>query len=240
MGEVAHHARPWELRTLRAQSSLVLVMALAWAGCGDKPKKPPPKPKTAIERRLRPARSLDIKRAAVKHAASADELEHPYVFRWPLDNVDVTSPYGVRVHPVVRQLRFHSGVDFRAPRGEPVLSAGPGLVIQAGWLPLTGKTVTVEHPGQLLTLYAHMDELLVFPGQQVDAGAPVGLIGSTGRSTGPHLHWALYRKRGEGRHPLAPSDFIGRVIDPKNPPRILLPPLSKKKPQNAKISPMGY
>jgi murein DD-endopeptidase MepM/ murein hydrolase activator NlpD len=204
-------------------------LALGPVGCGDKKQATQPKPKTAVERRLRPAATVDIKQTASKIADSTDELLLPYVFRWPLDNIDVTSPYGVRQHPVVRRLLFHSGVDFRAPRGEPVLSAGPGLVAQAGWLPLTGNTVTVNHPGQLITLYAHLDEILVFPGQQVNAGAPVGLIGSTGRSTGPHLHWSVYLKRGKGRHPLAPSDFIGRLVDPRTPPRVVLPPPPKKK-----------
>lgn len=215
---------------MNARLTIAMVVTLAGLGCGDRAKKSRPNPPTAIERRLRPAATLDIKQTAQNLAADLDELNHPYVFRWPLDNIDVTSPYGVRVHPVVRRLAFHSGVDFRADRGEPVLSAGPGLVTQAGWLPLTGKTVTVLHPGRLITLYAHMDELLVFPGQQVDVGAPVGLIGSTGRSTAPHLHWAVYVKRGKGRHPVAPSDFIGRVIDPKNPPAVILPPPPKKKP----------
>ncbi len=202
----------------------VMATVLVVAGCGGKPKKQPTKAKTAIERRLRAAPTLDIKQTSEKLAAGRDELTEPYVFRWPLDNIDVTSPYGVRMHPVVRRLLFHSGVDFRAPRGEPVLSCGPGRVVQAGWMPLTGKTVTVEHPGRLITLYAHLDELLVFEGQQVNAGAPVGLIGSTGRSTGPHLHWSLYIKRGKGRHPIAPSDYIGRLIDPKHPPTVVLPP----------------
>jgi murein DD-endopeptidase MepM/ murein hydrolase activator NlpD len=218
-------------------AAAALVGALAAAACGGKADKPAPRPKSAIERRLRPAANLDIKQAAEKLARGIDELEHPYVLRWPLDDIDITSPYGVRMHPVVRRLLFHSGVDFNAPRGEPVLSAGPGHVIQAGWLPLTGNTVTLEHPGRLLTLYAHLDELLVFPGQQVDAGAPVGLIGSTGRSTGPHLHWSLYVKQGQGRHPVAPTDFIGRVIDPRHPPTIHLPaappPKPPKKPPKA-------
>ncbi len=208
---------------------LVWGVALASVGCGDKAKKERPTPKTAVELRLRPAAKVEFKQIAQKLAAGTDELERPYVFRWPLDNIDVTSPYGVRQHPVVRRLLFHSGVDFRAPRGEPVLAAGPGLVTQAGPLPLTGNTVTLSHPGRLITLYAHLDEILVFPGQQVDVGSPVGLIGSTGRSTGPHLHWSVYAKRGKGRHPLAPSDFIGRVIDPRNAPRIPLPPPPKKK-----------
>ncbi len=214
---------------MRTLSIAWWVIILAGVGCGDKEKKPSPKPRSTVERRLRPASFAHIKQTAQNLAASTDELTHPYVFRWPLDNIDVTSPYGVRQHPVVRRLLFHSGVDFRAPRGEPVLAAGPGLVAQAGPLPLTGNTVTLNHPGRLITLYAHLDEILVFPGQQVDVGAPVGLIGSTGRSTGPHLHWGVYVQRGKDRHPVAPSDFIGRVIDPQLPPGIKLPPPPKKK-----------
>jgi len=216
---------------LNVRVAIVTAVAITWAGCGHDSKKKGPKPRSAIEQRLRPAATLDIKQTADNLATGPDDLHRPYVFRWPLDNIDVTSPYGVRRHPVVKRLLFHSGVDFRAPRGEPVLSSGPGLVVQAGWMPLTGKTVTVDHPGRLITLYAHLDEVLVFPGQQVDAGAPVGLIGSTGRSTGPHLHWGVYVKRGKGRHPLDPSDFIGRTIDPRNPPSIVLPPPPKEKPK---------
>ncbi len=213
------------LALARATALLALAaLSLAPGGCGGKPSEDPPEPPKTVEQRLRLAPGLDIRQATEKLQAHRDELERPYVFRWPLDNIDVTSPYGVRMHPVVHRLLFHSGVDFRASRGDPVLASGPGVVVQAGWLPLTGNTVTLEHPGKLLTLYAHLDELLVFEGQQVDAGAPVGLIGSTGRSTGPHLHWSVYAKQGKDRHPLEPADFIGRVIDPRSPPVIPLPP----------------
>ena len=206
-------------------------LMLATLGCGEAEQKKPPRRRTAIERRLRAVVSPDIKRTAERLATGLDELGQPWVFRWPLRNIDVTSPYGIRVHPVVHRLLFHSGVDFRAPRGEPVLSSGPGLVTFAGWMPLTGKTVIVEHPGKLVTLYAHLEELLVFVGQQVDSGAPVGLIGSTGRSTGPHLHFSAYRKVGADRHAISPAELVGTVIDPRHPPDIPLPPKPKKKPR---------
>jgi murein DD-endopeptidase MepM/ murein hydrolase activator NlpD len=128
------------------------------------------------------------------------------------------------MHPVVRRLLFHSGVDFRAPRGEPVLASGPGRVQQVGRLPLTGLTVVLHHPGELATLYAHLDEILVFEGQRVAAGAPVGLVGSTGRSTGPHLHFTVYRLEGQQRRPVDPAELVGRVVDPRHPPRPALPP----------------
>jgi murein DD-endopeptidase MepM/ murein hydrolase activator NlpD len=133
-------------------------------------------------------------------------LLRPFVFRWPLEELDVTSPYGHRMHPVVRQVLFHRGMDLAAERGAPVLSSGPGIVEYAGWLPLTGKTVIVAHPGNVQTLYAHMDEILVTRGSVVDGGAPVGLIGSTGRSTGPHLHFQMNR----GSRSVDPSLYLGR------------------------------
>lgn len=204
---------------------LVLGVGASASGCRDSPPKTPTKPKaTPVERRLQVAPTVNL--AAAAEAARVEESDPyaPWVFRWPLASIDVTSPYGIRLHPVVRRLLFHSGVDFRAARGEPVLSAGPGEVVQVGELPLTGLTVTVHHPGELATLYAHLDELLVFEGQRVAAGAPVGLIGSTGRSTGPHLHFSVYRLRTEGRHPLDPTELVGQVIDPRNPPASLLPP----------------
>jgi murein DD-endopeptidase MepM/ murein hydrolase activator NlpD len=215
------------IRTLSTMGTLCLLAGAV--GCGDRDEKRPQKPRNAIERRLRAVPTPDIKRTAERLSTSLDEIRNPWVFRWPLDNIDVTSPYGIRMHPVVRRLLYHAGVDFRAPRGEPVLSSGPGHVTKAGWMPLTGKTVVVEHPGQLITLYAHLDELLVFEGQQVDCGAPVGLIGSTGRSTGPHLHFGAYRKVGADRHPIDPGDLVGTVIDPRHPPDIPLPPRPQKK-----------
>lgn len=173
---------------------------------------------------------MNLQAAVETVQAEENDPSAPWVFRWPLAHIDVSSSYGVRLHPVVKRLLFHAGVDFRAPRGEPVLAAGPGEVIQVGELPLTGLTVTVRHPGQLTTLYAHLDELLVFEGQTVSAGAPLGLIGSTGRSTGPHLHFTAYRQRGEERHPVDPNELVGQVVDPRHPSPIPLPPPPKAGP----------
>lgn len=213
----------------------VALVASVWCvlgpGCRDRSPKRPSAPTSPVERLLVPAPTVNVAEAVQALRAVETEPERPWVFRWPLRNIDVTSPYGIRMHPVVNRLLFHSGVDFRAPRGEPVLAAGPGEVTQVGDLPLTGLTVTLLHPGELITLYAHLDELLVYNGQWVAAGAPVGLIGSTGRSTGPHLHFSAYRRRETGRHPLDPTELVGTIIDPRHPPTPPLPPPAPQKPK---------
>lgn len=165
---------------------------------------------------LRPRSSLSasiaepsLTRSWTATAAALPEMESPYVMRWPLEDLNITSPYGHRRHPVVGRILFHRGVDLSAPRGTPVLSSGPGIVEFSGVLPLTGKTVIVAHPGGFQTLYAHLAECLVWPGMVVDKGAPVGLIGSTGRSTGPHLHYQMNR----GETCVDPTSYLGQRID---------------------------
>jgi murein DD-endopeptidase MepM/ murein hydrolase activator NlpD len=203
---------------------LLVVLCIA-PGCSDEEQRAGEVPaRSNLEGRLQPAPAADIEAVTEAVQEPAGPRSRPWVFRWPLRDVDITSPYGIRMHPVVRRLLFHSGVDFRAPRGEPVLAVGPGRVQQAGRMRLTGLTVVLRHPGGLTTLYAHLDERLVFEGQRVAGGAPVGLVGSTGRSTGPHLHFAVYRQVGKSRHPLDPAEFVGRLIEPAHPPRPALPP----------------
>jgi len=142
------------------------------------------------------------------------ELDKPFVCVWPLDELDVTSPYGHRRHPVVGTILFHKGVDLAAPRGTPVMSTGPGIVEYAGTLPLTGKTVIIAHRGNFQSLYAHLEEILVWEEMVVDKGAPIGLIGSTGRSTGPHLHFQM-NLNGKS---VDPTNLLGTVVDPDSNP----------------------
>jgi len=129
-----------------------------------------------------------------------------YVFAWPLDRLDVTSPYGHRMHPVVHRVLFHRGIDLAAPRGTRAMATAPGVVEFAGPLPLTGNTVILAHRGGVQSLYAHLDEILVWTDEAVEQGAAIGLVGSTGRSTGPHLHFQMNRN---GRS-TNPADLLGR------------------------------
>lgn len=103
----------------------------------------------------------------------------------------VTSGYGPRVHPVAGVPEFHAGVDVAAPEGTPVRAAERGLVVIAGRMGDYGNVVVVDHGGRVATVYAHLSRCLVVPGQRVVRGAVVGLVGSTGLSTGPHLHFEV-------------------------------------------------
>lgn len=103
------------------------------------------------------------------------------------------SPFGQRLHPITRTVRLHAGVDIGAPAGTPVLAAADGTVTHAGWMGGYGMTVDVAHANGLMTRYAHLSEILVSPGQAIAHQEPLGLVGSTGQSTGPHLHFEVHR-----------------------------------------------
>lgn len=118
----------------------------------------------------------------------------PFTFRWPLDSVDISSNFGMRVHPVEGIKKMHKGVDLRGPEGTRVLSTGPGRVTRAGFRNKLGRYVAVAHPNGFISIYGHLSEILVHPGMRVRAGSILGLVGATGKVTGPHLHFTLYRE----------------------------------------------
>ncbi|MEH2161247.1 MAG: M23 family metallopeptidase [Nostoc sp.] len=103
----------------------------------------------------------------------------------------ITSLFGWRVHPITGNQRFHAGTDLGAPTGTPVLAAAAGQVETANWVGGYGLTVILNHKSAEQTLYGHMSEILVQPGQLVQPGTVIGLVGSTGNSTGPHLHFEV-------------------------------------------------
>ncbi|MBN3873572.1 peptidoglycan DD-metalloendopeptidase family protein [Nostoc sp. JL33] len=103
----------------------------------------------------------------------------------------ITSLFGWRVHPITGNQRFHAGTDLGAPTGTPVLAAAAGQVETANWVGGYGLTVILNHKSAEQTLYGHMSEILVQPGQWVQPGTVIGLVGSTGNSTGPHLHFEV-------------------------------------------------
>lgn len=119
---------------------------------------------------------------------------------WPTDG-RVTSGYGSRHHPVLDELRHHAGIDIPAPPGQPIVASGAGRVVHAGPRGGYGLAVVVSHGGGLATLYAHQAKVLVAPGQTVAQGERIGFVGSTGQSTGPHLHFEI-RVDGVPRDPL--------------------------------------
>lgn len=110
--------------------------------------------------------------------------------RWPL-HAAVSSPFGVRLSPFTDTEVFHHGLDLSAPTGTPVGAAAAGTVARSGYDSLLGNVVVVEHGYGYRSIYGHLSERLVAEGDLVSPGDPVGKVGSTGRSTGPHLHYEV-------------------------------------------------
>lgn len=113
----------------------------------------------------------------------------------------ITSPYGYRTHPILKTRRLHTGVDIGAPSGTPIHAAGGGEVIWASWRGGYGNTVIIDHGGGKATLYAHMSRYNTSVGGTVAKGQVIGYVGSTGLSTGPHLHYEV-RINGSPVNPL--------------------------------------
>ncbi len=105
----------------------------------------------------------------------------------------VSSNFGMRRHPILGYSRMHKGMDFRAGYGTPILAASDGRVSAAGWHGGYGKQVRISHGGGLMTSYSHMSHIAAQPGSMVRQGQVIGYVGSTGLSTGPHLHYELYK-----------------------------------------------
>lgn len=109
----------------------------------------------------------------------------------------ITSGFGWRVHPITGKNTFHQGIDLGAPEGTPVFAAYSGTVEVADWLGGLGKAVVISHGYSSETRYGHLSQILVQPGQWVKQGTVIGLVGSTGMSTGAHLHFELWQRNGE-------------------------------------------
>jgi murein DD-endopeptidase MepM/ murein hydrolase activator NlpD len=118
---------------------------------------------------------------------------------WPVHGA-LNSGFGLRSDPFTGQPAFHEGVDISTSRSEPVLATADGTVLRSGWAGEYGKAIEIAHGERYTTLYGHLEETLVVEGQTVRRGDRVGLVGSTGRSTAPHLHYEVH--------------VDGRAVDP--------------------------
>ncbi|RTY35844.1 M23 family metallopeptidase [Chlorobium phaeovibrioides] len=107
----------------------------------------------------------------------------------------VTSSFGARTHPIYKVRMFHTGVDFSAPKGSHVEATGDGTVAWSGYDRGYGQKVVINHGYGFTTLYAHLSKSIVRMGQRVRRGEIIGLVGSTGISTGPHLHYEVMRRQ---------------------------------------------
>ncbi len=119
-------------------------------------------------------------------------------------NGEISDTYGWRKHPVLGRQRLHAGIDFKGPYGSPIQAADAGVVAFAGWYGGYGRTVVIEHGDGFATLYGHTNKMFVTVGQPVEQGEAIAEIGSTGISTGPHLHFEL-RQNGK---PIDPAPYL--------------------------------
>ena len=121
--------------------------------------------------------------------------------RMPLESAVLTSDYGMRTHPVLGGRRDHKGIDLAAPTGTPVYATADGIVGRAEWFSSYGLYIEIDHGADLETRFAHLSRLAVNAGDRVGKGDLIGYVGSTGRSTGPHLHYEI-RVAGEAVNPM--------------------------------------
>jgi murein DD-endopeptidase MepM/ murein hydrolase activator NlpD len=124
------------------------------------------------------------------------------LMRTPVDGARLSSGFGMRTHPILGFSRLHRGVDFAAPTGTPVLASAAGRIVRAGWGGGYGNMIDIDHGRGIVTRYAHLSRMDVRVGQQVNQGQRIGAVGSTGMSTGPHLHYEVIRN--------------GQPIDPRS------------------------
>ncbi|WP_371372040.1 murein hydrolase activator EnvC [Sporomusa aerivorans] len=143
----------------------------------------------------------------IRNIQSGKQIQGPAsgsgALMWPASG-PITSPFGWRTHPIFGTQRYHSGIDIGADYGDAIAAADSGVVIFSGWMGGYGKAVIIDHGGGISTLYAHNSELLVEEGTRVQKGQTISRCGTTGYSTGPHLHFEV-RENGT---PVSPMNYL--------------------------------
>ena len=131
-------------------------------------------------------------------------------FAWPLEARAITSKFGLRSDPIeAEQTRFHRGVDLAATYGALVRASAAGMVTEGHWSGGYGRHISISHGHGWMSTYSHLSLLLVSPGTWVEQGDPIGLVGESGRATGPHLHFEIINPRGA----VNPLRFLGAPPD---------------------------
>ncbi|WP_066376913.1 MULTISPECIES: murein hydrolase activator EnvC [unclassified Anabaena] len=155
-----------------------------------------------IQQKIAEARAREEAQAKA-NSRKNDFIRGTGLLAFPSD-APTSSPFGWRVHPILGYRRFHAGLDFAASYGSTIRAADSGKVIFAGWYGGYGKAVIIDHGRGVTTLYAHSSQLYVSEGQTVQKGQAIAAVGSTGLSTGPHLHFEV-RRNGT---PVNPADYL--------------------------------
>ena len=174
---------------------------------------PGAKPVGLVENRVDNTKLAEAKKLNAKNSKSATKTEklpegevavkNHSGFRWPIMG-RITSPFGWRQHPITKRRDFHTGVDIKANRNDPIKAAGSGKIAYSGWMGGYGKVIVIEHSNGQSTLYAHCSSLLAGKGANVTSGQLIAKVGTTGRSTGPHLHFEVRN----GKSPVNPIKYL--------------------------------
>lgn len=154
-----------------------------------------------LERQLY-VQSLSFDQLKKEAAVQQDKIDHvPSVLPINVKDYTVASGYGYRRDPVYGGSRFHEGLDFAAPQGTPVYATADGVISGADWRGGYGNCIDIDHGYNYVTRYGHLSKVLVKAGQSVKRGEKIGEVGSTGKSTGPHLHYEV-RFKNEAQNPV--------------------------------------
>lgn len=131
---------------------------------------------------------------SIAESKREEASNNPSGVRWldPVDYYRISSPFGYRWHPVTGEWSFHRGVDMPMAKGTPIVASRSGVVTLAEWGKTAGNYVSINHGDGYSSVYMHMTHYIVAPGDKVKAGEVIGYVGSTGRSTGPHLHFGIH------------------------------------------------
>ncbi len=156
---------------------------------------------------------------AARQAGQLPVAATPGMLRVPLRGARLTSPFGLRVHPIYGTVRLHAGLDLAAPSGTPVKAAADAVVVTAGTHGGYGNAVVLDHGGALATLYGHLSRIDVRPGDVLHRGDLLGAVGSTGASTGPHLHFEV---RVSGT-PVDPMPYLRSPVPAREAPARVTP-----------------
>jgi murein DD-endopeptidase MepM/ murein hydrolase activator NlpD len=154
---------------------------------------------------VRDIQAYEAEQEAARRAAGiVGPSKAPGALDWPVIGGTITSPFGYRQNPFGGGLEFHQGLDVAAPMGTTIRAAADGTVIQAGWFGGYGNFIVIDHGGGMSTGYGHCSQIFVSVGQKVQKGQAIGAVGSTGASTGPHVHFEV-RLNGK---PVDPAPYL--------------------------------
>lgn len=135
---------------------------------------------------------LEASVAADRESLWGERVYNGGLFCWPAPSYTrISDDYGYRQHPILNVQQFHTGVDMAAPGGTPILAAYDGVVVQAAYNSSMGNYVMIDHGSELYTIYMHAQKLMVSAGEEVSRGEQIAMVGTTGRSTGNHLHFSV-------------------------------------------------